>query len=194
MKLKLLGLFAAAALAAGCDDPLNVQPQQSLPREEALNSAEEIRVAVNGIYDALQSDGAYSRNLLLYPDLYTDNLRFTGTFTTDSEVFVRDIRSSNAAISGIWGAAYTAINRANNVLSAAPGVADLPTAEGAVLMGQARFIRALSYMNLVTLFGGVPLVLDPVWVIDPSVNVARASESAVWAQIEADLNAAIGGL
>jgi hypothetical protein len=194
MKLKMLGLFAAAALAAGCDDPLDVQPQQSLPAEEALNSAERIRVAVNGMYDALQSDGAYSRNLLLYPDLYTDNLRFTGTFTTDSEVFNRDILANNTAISGIWGAAYSAISRANNVVTAAPGVADLPAAERNTLEGEARFIRALSYMNLVTLFGGVPLVLEPRTAIDATVNVPRASEAAVWAQIETDLNAAIAGL
>lgn len=194
MRLRVLGILAAAALAAGCDDPLNVQPQQSLPQEEALNSAEEIRVGVNGMYDALQTDGAYSRNLLIYPDLYTDNLRFTGTFTTDSEVFVRDIRSSNGAISDIWGAAYRAISRANNVLASIPAVTDLPAAEGTALAGEARFIRALSYMNLVSLFGGVPLVLEPRWVVDESANVPRNSAAEVWAQVEADLNAAIAAL
>lgn len=194
MKLRALGILVAAALAAGCDDPLNVQPQQSLPQEEALNSAEEIRVGVNGMYDAMQSDGSYARNLLIFPDLYTDNLRFTGTFTTDSEVFVRDIRSNNTAISGIWQAAYVAINRANNVLASIPGATDLPAAEGAALAGEARFVRALNYMNLVSLFGGVPLVLEPRWVVDEGANVPRNSAAEVWAQVEADLNAAIAAL
>ena len=191
MKLRALGVIAAAVLAAACDDPLNVQPQQSLPQEEALDDAEELRVGANGMYDAMQADGAYNRNLLIFPDLYTDNLRFSGTFTTDNEVWTRNILASNGAIAGMWGAAYSAINRANNVLASIPIVEDFEDGEGEAFEGEARFVRALNYLNLVSFFGGVPLVLEPRWQLGPDVLVPRSSAAQVYAQIETDLTAAI---
>lgn len=194
MKLRYLGVLALAALAA-CDSPLDVTPQQSIDREDALDSPEEIRVAVNGMYDALQTcDGGYCRNLLVYPDLYTDNLRFTGTYTTDREVGNREVRTDNAAVSGIWGSAYVGISRANNVLAAIGEVEGFDEGEEGYLEGQAHFVRALNYLNLVNFFGGVPLVLEPTWEITPDVNVSRASEAEVWAQIESDLETAMDQL
>ncbi|HZG41579.1 MAG TPA: RagB/SusD family nutrient uptake outer membrane protein [Longimicrobium sp.] len=192
MKLKVLAILAAASLAA-CDDPLNVNPQQSIPQDEALNSAEEIRVGVNGMYDALQScDGAYCRNTIIYPDLYVDNLRYSGTYTTDSEVWGGDVRANNSGVTDIWEEYYDAINRANNVIVSLPGVADLAAGEAPRFEGEARFVRALSYLNLVNFFGGVPLITAPVWQAGEGVNVARSSEAETWALIESDLNTAIG--
>lgn len=195
MKHRLLGLVAAAALLAGCDDPLNPTPAQSIPQQEALDTPEEIRVATNAMYDAFQTcDGGYCRNLLIFPDLYTDNLRFTGTFTTDREVSTRTVKADNGAVAGIWGAAYDGINRANNLIAAIPDVADLSEDEAAVYTAEAHFVRALNYFNLVKFFGGVPLVTAPEWSITPEVNVPRSTEAQAWSLIEADLNAAIAGL
>ena len=54
MKLRAFGIIAVAALtAAACDDPLNPTPEQSIALEEALDSPEEVGVAVNAMYDAL---------------------------------------------------------------------------------------------------------------------------------------------
>jgi hypothetical protein len=195
MKHRLLGLVAAAALLAGCDDPLNPTPQQAIPQQEALNTPEEIRVATNAMYDAFQTcDGGYCRNLLLYPDLYTDNLRFTGTFTTDREVASRAVKADNGAIAGIWGAAYDGINRANNLIAAIPTVTALDADEAAVYTAEAHFVRALNYFNLVKFFGGVPLVTEPEWSITPDVNVPRSTDAQIWAFIESELAAAMGGL
>jgi len=196
MKLRYFGLVAAVALgAAACDAPLDVNPRQSLPQDQALRTVEEIRAGANAMYDALQDcDGAYCRNLLVFPDMYADNLRYTGTYSTDREVALRDVRADNTAVAEIWGIAYDGINRANNVLEAIPNVESLDDDEGETLGGEAHFVRALNYFNLVKFFGGVPLVTEPVWVLSPDVNVARATEAQVWALIESDLNAAISQL
>lgn len=192
MKLRVLGVIAAAAVLAGCDDPLNPTPQQSLPQQEALDSPEEISVAANAMYDAFQAcDGGFCRNLILFPDLYADNLSFTGTYASDSEVARRDIRASNTALPGLWGTAYDAVNRANNVLAAVAATPALSDAEAARFEGEARFVRALGYMTLVNLFGGVPIVTEPTWEVTEDVNVARSTAGEVWALIESDLNSAV---
>jgi hypothetical protein len=195
MKYGFLGLVAAAALLAGCDDPLNPTPQQNIPQQEALDTPEEIRVATNAMYDAFQTcDGGYCRNLLIFPDLYADNLRFTGTYTTDREVGTHNVKADNGAISGIWGAAYDGINRANNIVAAVAAVDGLSAGEAAVIDAEARFVRALNYFNLVKFFGGVPLVTEPEWSISPSVNVPRNTEAEIWSFIESELATAMAGL
>jgi starch-binding outer membrane protein, SusD/RagB family len=191
MKLRYFGLFAAALVAA-CDGPLDVDPQQSLPQERALQTPDEVRVATNAMYDALQAcDGGYCRNLVVFPDLYADNLAFTGTFTSDRQVGSRDVRPENTALPGMWGAAYSGINRANNVLQALPNVSGITAAEAAVIEGEARFIRALNYFTLVKFWGGVPIVTAPSWQATEALNVPRSTEAQVWAFIESELQAAI---
>lgn len=192
MKLTHLALAATLALGtAACDAPLDVDPAQSLPQEQALRSVEEIQAGANAMYDALQDcDGSFCRNLLVFPDLYTDNLRFTGTFTSDREVAGRVLTTANSALPGMWGSAYRGINRANNLLEALPKVAGLDADDAKVLEGEAHFIRALNYFNLVNFFGGVPLITEPMWSVTSAVNVARSSEAQIWAFIESELTAA----
>ena len=197
MKLRTLGVIAVAALtAAACDDPLNPTPQQTIPFEEALDTPEEVRVAVNAMYDALQNcDGGYCRNLILFPDLYAGNLAFTGTFTSDREVARRNVTAGNTALPGLWGTAYAGISRANNVLAALPALEDeFDEDEYASLAGEAHFVRALNYLNLVNFFGGVPLVTEPISEVPEDVRVARNTEAQVFAFIEAELAAARAGL
>lgn len=195
MKYGFLGLVAAAALLAGCDDPLNPTPQQTIPQQEALDTPEEIRVAANAMYDAFQDcDGSYCRDLLIYPDLYADNLRFTGTYTTDREVATRNVKADNGGIADIWNEMFDAINRANNIIAAVGSVENLDEGEAAALAGEAHFVRALGYFNLVKFFGGVPLVTEPEWELSEAVNVPRATEAESWALIEAELTAAMADL
>jgi hypothetical protein len=195
MKLRAFGIIAVAALtAAACDDPLNPTPEQSIALEEALDSPEEVGVAVNAMYDALQvCDGGYCRNLLMFPDVYAGNLDVSGTYVSDREVGRQAITSENTALPGIWGAAYEGINRANNVIASLPLLeGEFDADEYDALEGEARFVRALNYFTLVKFFGGVPLITQPRWVVDQESNVPRSTAAEVWAQIESDLTAATG--
>jgi hypothetical protein len=186
------GLLAGLLLLAACDEPLDVDPTSSIPQEEALDSPQEIAAGVRGIYDALQQDGAYNRNLIVFPDLFTDNLDFTGTFDTDAEVDDGLVTADNGAVNGIWSAGYDLINRANNVLAAIPQVTDLDATSAARFRGEALFLRALAYHNLARWFGDLPLVTTPTWTITPDVNVPRSPEAEIYTFIIGSLQEAIG--
>ncbi len=62
---------------------------------------------------------------------------------------------ANGAIQTPWNRNYSNINLANAVVQFAP-VVNIPDAEKAVVVGEARFLRALYYMLLVQQFGAVP--------------------------------------
>lgn len=85
-----------------------------------------------------------------------------------------------------WQGLYQDIYAANTVLDYVPKI---PASQFAgtrqqQILAEAKFIRALSYFNLVGMFGNVPLVLSTVTF---TANPARTPVATVYAQIEADL-------
>lgn len=91
---------------------------------------------------------------------------------------------SSKLVLGEWQAAYKGIAYCNLALARIPGI-DMDEDVKARYLAEAKFIRAYWYMNLVTMFGGVPLVLEP---LAPSeYQQPRATAEAIWDQIETDL-------
>lgn len=92
--------------------------------------------------------------------------------------------SSNGWIQGFWAVSYQTISRCNEVIDRSAGtMGDAVVIEK--IVDQAKFLRALCYYQLVTLYGDVPLVnrfLNP-----DELNLERAPANEIWAQIEADL-------
>jgi hypothetical protein len=84
---------------------------------------------------------------------------------------------------------YVAINRANGVIEHVPGF-DMDTTLRKRIVGEAKFLRALHYFNLVRMFGGVPLKLSETQGLE-DVLIARNTATEVYAQIEKDLKEAI---
>ncbi|RYY52670.1 MAG: RagB/SusD family nutrient uptake outer membrane protein, partial [Chitinophagaceae bacterium] len=80
--------------------------------------------------------------------------------------------------------------RANQVIDKVPGITMDETLK-AQYIGEAKFLRAITYYNLVTIFGNVPLVLTP---SNPADKPFQASQQEVWDQIEKDLTEAAEAL
>ncbi len=75
-----------------------------------------------------------------------------------------DIQTTNIYLTGIWQDSYEGIHRANVAIQKIP---DIKMDENlkSRLVGEANFLRALFYFNLVRLFGDVPLVEVPVRIL-----------------------------
>lgn len=190
MRHRYLALLAVAATFAACDSALTTDPTASIDAGEALTTARGVELALTGAYRSFQTTALYNQEVTVTPEMYADNLDFTGTFQTHQEVNQRDIRPDNVGIRDMWANSYAGINRANNVLDAIPHVGDLSGAQATRFRGEALFIRGLHYFNLVRYFGGVPLVLEPSRGVD-AAEVARASEAQVYGRIEEDLEEAV---
>lgn len=191
MKTRFLSWVAVAAVMAACDSPLQTEPTASIDAGTALNTKRGIDLALNGAYRNMISGNLWGRDESVYTDLYSDNLDFTGTFQTDREVSLRAVTTANTDISNMWTQAYIGINRANNILDAAPTVSDATEADKAQERGEALFIRGLYYGMLVRWFGGVPILLKHSEGVDESSFVARNTQLEVYTQIEKDLEEAV---
>ena len=186
-------MVAAAAgtlLTAGCKKNLLEQANPNQPTTATFwKSSDDAVRGVNACYAGLQAVGLYRRGVHFTYDARSDdgwsqspapNLRdMTGFVINDYNIFETQ---------SIYRDSYRAITRCNEVLDNVPAI-QMDAALKSQVLAEAQFIRALSYFNLVSLFGSVPLSTQT-----PTLDYKpkQGSEAEVWALIISDLQAAIG--
>lgn len=181
-------IVAATLVLSACDDALVTDPTASIDEATALSNARGVELALNGAYRSLQGE---DRERIAFPDLYADNLDFTGTFQSDREFGLRNLSTTNGEILDLWTVSYQGINRANNVLAGAAEASDLSSAKASLYRGEALFLRAYHYLWLARWFGGVPIVLEPSKGVGEESLVSRATAQEVYNRIVTDLEEAI---
>nr|WP_321406380.1 RagB/SusD family nutrient uptake outer membrane protein [uncultured Carboxylicivirga sp.] len=193
MKFKtyiLSGLIAATAWS--CEDFLDLKPISSETTASAYTKLSQIEAALTGTYASFQAD-AYVWNNVQFQDVRSDNHYAGGDNASIYEMDYLKISTTNDKVYQSWSNIYNAILKANIVMERVEEVSDpqLTETRRDQIRGEALFLRAYNYYNLVNLFGGVPLVLDATTSTDPGVvNKPRSTTEEVFAQIIADLEEA----
>ena len=194
MRSMTLNRLAATVLLAaplvGCADLTQVNPNRQTTDTFWLTADHAVR-GTNAIYQAITLTGAYGRWLHFAYNSRSDlgfskspavRLSNYSKFTFDTYDY-----QANAVA---WDDLYHAIYRANQVIGNVPEIPMDPGLRGR-LVGEAKFLRALMYFNLVNLWGNVPLVLE---VTGPNDRPEQVPPAQTWAQIEKDLQDARASL
>lgn len=198
-------LSMGTAFLSSCEDSLELQPQQSLSTELAFVDKRSAEGSLIGVYSLAQDLEVFGSVPQTIADYQSDNVEFIGSFPTFQEIFQYNTLSDNGSISTMWRDNYRVILAANAVIKNVPGVVDatFSAAEKAQFVGEAQFLRAIVYFQLLNHFAqpinigtasgpGVPLVLEP---FEGEVELpARATIGEVQLQIKADLEAAAAAL
>src|SRR5690606_31060982 len=100
-----------------------------------------------------------------------------------------DNTSDNGYGQTYWTSHYLGIANANVAITQIPNVAMDETAKRK-LLGEARFLRAYYYYNLVRIFGHIPLITEPIDLTSENLYPEQADPAAVYEQIVADLEEA----
>lgn len=190
-----VALVVLAFAGTSCEDFLESKPISQIGETDFFKTESDFRQAVVGAYNALaqvySGNGYYS----LLVDLRSDNTTELGPGGggNDAKKNIDEFRETtdNEHLTAFWQTSYVLIARTNSILARidASPVSDNLKKQ---FTGEASALRALAYFNLVRLWGGVPLVTEPVSDIDASYKVGRASVQDVYAQIQADLVKAEG--
>ncbi len=98
------------------------------------------------------------------------------------------VNGNTAAANFQWDELYKSIGNANLLIENATKSASTSTAIKSTALGEGYFIRAYSYLRLVSQYGAVPLQLEPLATV--KLEFTRAQPKDVYAQIIADLNKA----
>ncbi len=203
--LFILGFFGL--LVASCNSKLEIQPEQSLSIEAAFANKLAATASLMGVYSNAQNLNAFGAMPQIIADFQADNVDFIGSFPTLQDIKIYIQLSDNGSIRSIWSDNYRVILAANAVIKFAPNVADpgYTDVEKKQHVAEAKFLRALTYFNLVNLFGqpftyqngttpGVPIVTEPDALSGKAILPARSTVAEVYTQIEKDLNEALADL
>jgi len=202
MKNILSMIFAGVLVFAtftACEKNIELDPETALDGTAGFKTKQDVDAALIGCYSALQSANYMGLRYWALADMYADILAHTGTFPSFAQVANRSILADNVELRNMWQQIYIAINRTNNVIASAPGVSD-PSFNVNNAIGEARFLRAYNYFNLLVLYGGsttgynqaggvgVPLVTTPTLTAADAAPKPRNTEAEVWALILEDLD------
>ncbi|UOQ76006.1 RagB/SusD family nutrient uptake outer membrane protein [Hymenobacter sp. 5516J-16] len=189
--LTRLGLAGALLISAtACEKDLLDQVNPNLPTtESSWKSSDDAVRASTATYAGLQGLGMYRRWLNFAFDL-RDDTGFSQSPWGELADFTRFVQTNyNFEVSqNIWRDHYRTIYRCNQVLAYVPAIQGMDATLQKRVLAEARFLRALSYFNLVSLYGNVPLALAPPTSLDQVYP--QGTEAEVWAQVIADLQAA----
>ncbi len=176
-------------LLAGCKKEfLEKSPPDALTEVGFYNSAERAQLGVNAIYVSLQS--AWSINLYRINDVPSGEVLLSNTVPLEYNNFTYFPALNQ--IHDTWRGLYEGVYRSNLAIANIPGI-NMAEALKSQYVGEAKFLRALFYFDLVNIFGAVPLVTQPLPDTDASL-IARTPVADVYKVIIADLLAAEAGL
>ena len=181
---------------SSCKEFLAEEPQSIISEDQYYNTESDAATAINAVYFFLNTARVQSP----YNTLFNTGMNMAGDDEDPGPGATNpDVRSlavlahstSNLRVYELWQQHYAAIRKANVVLAKIPAISFAVPATKNRILGEAKFLRALFYFNLVRLYGDVPLVTDyQNYVYASDYAVARTSSADVYTQIEKDLTEA----
>jgi starch-binding outer membrane protein, SusD/RagB family len=181
-------------MSTGCEDFL---------KEESVSNITANSYVVNeaGFEDLVRSTYPLLRDFILNYSLVlqgTDIFQ-SGQWTkiavgegSPLDTYSVDHNGAMGDLAAFWDILYREIGRTNAVLDRAPAITFANPARKEARIGEAKFLRALSYFYLVQTWGDVPMPLTET--VTASKDVVRVPAAQVYAQILKDLTEAEAAL
>ena len=196
-KIGLLGCSLVAVAISSCSqDFLDVKPTSELTTGNAYTSAQDFSNALNGAYRAFYEE-YYQWDTVLLGDVRSDNCYNANGDATVDTYDALNLNAGNSKIFADWSALYRGIARCNIILEKINSVNDPDLDQNNLrqnIIGQASFLRAFHYFQLVKNHGGVPIELNSNSTDPSAINLPRSTEKQVYDQIDSDLQVALVNL
>src|SRR5688572_1339988 len=161
---KVIAVLLVFSSMVACTAKLDVFDENNPTTESYFKTALELQNGVNAIYSSLRSAQLVGREWFFTHDMRGGECASGGAQLEAPRAELLKQPSpapSNSVMSDVWSGSYRMINRANLVISKAPGVTDNTTLRDR-LVGEAKFLRAWAYFELVSQWGDVPLYTEPI--------------------------------
>lgn len=187
------GLIFTISLV-GCDDFLEETPKGNNLDTEFYDTKYKLQAALNATYDILQTNAIQDTDWRFGEAMGDDVIGADEGLSSHMGQLVNfRFTTSNSYILDRWTIYYKGIHRANQVIAnidrcrlSTDSYTDYR--EVREIYGQAKFLRALFYFNLVKTFGGIPIRPEVETV--ENLVIPRSTREETYAYIEKDLREA----
>lgn len=197
-KLRTIILITVFGLGGCTKNYLTVEPQTNQNGANYFKNKEQFIKAVNGAYSPLQE--MFNGPFWAMGEMRSDNTSYqlntddrSGNLREEIDEF-REL-NLNDEVQNFFQLSYVGIGRCNAILSRLPKVNINDVKATDEITGQASFLRAYYYFNLVRLFGDVPLVLEEITNVKDAFKINNKKPvNDIYSSIIADINIAINKL
>lgn len=200
MKREILNIgwaLAATAALSSCDSFLEESPKTFLSPKYYFQTENQITAGVNGLYtfvdDIFDGDievGTQNFIFLDYLPGYGIRPRAASSLYL-SQALNLSVTEESTHVENLWKSSYFAIENCNGVIAGIEAAKNVEIAEDTrnKLLGEAYFLRAYNYFNLVRLYGPVPLKTKTTSDLSQA-QLPLSSEEAIYEVIVTDLTQA----
>lgn len=202
MKFKYIAAFAFAVALASCDI-LDKEPSDSWDSGSAIQTVDDLRYAVNGVYETqtgnVSTFGNYTGDFGLFADLKGSDYKCVGNNNQATEISKYTATPTGNLPEAIYYLFYKSIARANKVMEQTKA-AGLTGDEVNAYMGELYALRALFHFDLARVYAQLPTVaksMDDMGIVlatktlDYTFVPERATLKQTYETILADLDEAI---
>ena len=188
--LRISGSILLAGLlliTGGCTDFLTEDLKGEFSSSTFYKNESQALQAINGVYNGMLFRDL-NNSLWVFGDVASNDAIKGGSPGDQAEITYIDefnADATNGIINSYWIFVYEDIARANNVITNVPAV-EMNEGLRNRIVGEAKFIRAYNYFNLVNIFGRVPLKLLP-QLTQEAIHLPLSDVSTIYQQIEKDL-------
>lgn len=187
MKKIIYILILCSGILLGCGEEFLDRTPISNPNEgDFYQSKKDIETALWAAYNSLYTLYGPESLPSFFGELMSDN-----AFSDNAAGRIQDyegfenhtMSDDNELVLGYWNSYYTALYTINNIISSTEKL-DIDNRDA--LIGEAKFLRALYYFDMVRAWGDVPLVTSPI-TIPEAYSQGRTSATEVYKLIVEDL-------
>ena len=189
----LLPALCALCLASvtGCKKYLDAPlPVNEITTASVYTTDNTSAAALNSIYNAIYQQGFFAGtgSVGYLTGSYGDELRNLSSTPTSIALYEDGVSSTLGGVTGLWTEMYGQLYAINLAIENLPGASATDVLHKNQWLGEAYFLRGLTYFYLTNLYGTVPLVVSSNYAVNNTL--ARSAQPAVYAQIIADLSQA----
>ena len=156
-KIRTPLLFLLIIFPLSCET-LEENPQVQISTENFYQNENDAFQSLNAAYARLKSNNGYYKQLFLTA-LFASSDQGQSTYLW-KDFKTGNVVNTNSNLFPIWRDIYIAIRDANNVIANIENI-NIDSELKLRIIGEARFLRALHYFNLVRCFGEIPLRTSP---------------------------------
>lgn len=181
---KIVGIILIVAFSlCSCESQLEDTPQNKFSEQQLFSTQEGVETVVNGMYAQLQGYDYYGGRMRLL--LWPHSGKYHSRQGANVDANKLDITNTNINLDALWAGMWQTINQANLVINNVDG-SGLKNESSS--LGQAYFIRAVVYFDLVRMFNEVPIRLIPT--TKETINIAKSTKEQLYNQIISDFKKA----
>lgn len=187
--IPIIPILVMGLMVSSCDSFLE---SENLSKKNTSNfpvNETDVDQMITGIYASMNDlvEDMESMPFFIYEMAGDDRFGGGSTSNVGAQAADRLMMKNVNFYEPIWQYRYAGIYRANTAIESIPGVTAWNNeANKNRYLGEAHFLRGYYYLDLVQVFGQVPLVLQTA-----AVNLPKSSADEVYAQIASDLKTAI---